>query len=180
MENLESLYEMVEKARQAFIASCSALSPLQYEFKPSDADWSVNEIVEHMVWAERAGVSRIWRALAEFEEDGQLWQKENPNQGHSLLQVIKNTWAEKEKVPDIAKPRWGGPLAYWIASLSGCSATLNLLVKELHGKPIDHMVYPHPISGPLTVRQRIEFLAFHLDRHKGQVERLKRHPDFPS
>ena len=37
----------------------------------------------------------------------------------------------------------------------------------------------YPISGPLDVRQRLEFLRFHLDRHRAQVEQVKLHPDFP-
>ena len=33
--------------------------------------------------------------------------------------------------------------------------------------------HPHPISGPLTFGQRLAFLGFHIDRHRGQLEITK-------
>jgi len=38
---------------------------------------------------------------------------------------------------------------------------------------------PHLCSGPLDARQRLEFLHFHLDRHRAQIDALMKVPDLP-
>jgi hypothetical protein len=34
---------------------------------------------------------------------------------------------------------------------------------------LDAVAYPHPISGPFTMRQGFEFIRFHLDRHRDHL-----------
>ncbi len=43
----------------------------------------------------------------------------------------------------------------------------------------EQIIYPHIISGPLNVYQRMEFLRFHLERHQRQIENIKGHAGFP-
>jgi hypothetical protein len=49
----------------------------------------------------------------------------------------------------------------------------------MQGLDPEKVIYPHPISGPLNVLQRMQFLRFHMERHQKQVEQLKYHPQFP-
>jgi hypothetical protein len=75
-------------------------------------------------------------------------------------------------------------LAYWISALRAGHTVLEALGDELEqleaqGVPLEQIIYPHPISGPLDMRQRLEFLRFHLDRHAEQVKTLRAHPAFP-
>ena len=41
-------------------------------------------------------------------------------------------------------------------------------------------IYPHPISGPMNVMQRLEFLRFHLERHEGQVNAVISNIKYPT
>lgn len=180
MEAMHQFLEAVEAARRDFIQAASGLSHAQAHFKPAPDQWSIAEIAEHLVWAERAGVMGIWKALEGIKSGQPIWMGENSNQGLTIEQVIAKTWAEKEQVPAIAAPNWGGPLAFWLASLAACAQTLQQLRDSLQGMDPASIIYPHPISGPLNVKQRMAFLRFHLQRHQGQLERVKVHPQFPS
>ena len=82
-------------------------------------------------------------------------------------------------MPESAAPKWGGAIGYWITTLRSKQSVLEALGNELGETDLESVVYSHPISGPLDVRQRLEFLRFHLDRHHQQVEALKQHPQFP-
>jgi hypothetical protein len=82
-------------------------------------------------------------------------------------------------VPESAKPHWGGPLDYWIAALQNGENLLKYMSKALTGLDVKKVIYPHPISGPLNVPQRMEFLKFHMERHQRQIENIKAHPKFP-
>jgi hypothetical protein len=44
----------------------------------------------------------------------------------------------------------------------------------MEGLDPEAIIYPHPISGPLNVKQRMEFLRFHMERHIHQIERIKK------
>lgn len=177
---MEALIEAVETARQAFIGSAASLRFDQYNFKPSPDQWAIVEIVEHLYWAEQIGVNGMWKALDGIKNRQPIWEGEPEHQGRTIEEVVALTWQTKEQVPDVARPRWGGALDYWIANLQSCQQVLATLTKALNGYDPTQIIYPHPISGPLNVTQRIEFLRFHLNRHQGQIERIKGHVDFPT
>ncbi|MEL6251148.1 MAG: DinB family protein [Bacteroidota bacterium] len=174
------LIKEVENARNSFIKSCKNLSPLQYQFKIALEKWSILEVAEHIVWAERAGVVGMWKVLEERKHGAAYWAGENPNEGLSIEEVVAKTWKPKEKVPDVARPRWGGALNFWLSSLDSCKFTLMKLGEALEGENAEKLIYPHPISGPLNITQRLQFLRFHLNRHQNQIENIKSHPHFPS
>lgn len=62
MKEVDRLLEEVAQAQARFLASVSGLSPAQAAFKPEPARWSILEITEHIVRAEQAGVSGMWRS----------------------------------------------------------------------------------------------------------------------
>lgn len=179
MKTKKKLIEQVAIARQQVIQSASGLTPAQAHFKPSEEEWSVVDNIEHLFWAELGGVNGMWRAFDGIKNNKPIWSGELVNSGLSIEEIVDKTWQPKEKVPDIAKPRWGGPVEYWITSLQNCQLVLETLGEALEGYDLEKIIHPHPISGPLNIIQRFEFLRFHLNRHQAQIERIKAHPDFP-
>lgn len=176
----QQLIADVEAARSNFIRVASGLSNAQAMFKPTPEQWCAIEITEHLVWAERGGVTGIWKALEGIRYGTPVWEGDPIHDGLSIEEIVKRTWKEKEEVPEVAKPRWGGPLNHWIASLESCTYLLQKLGRELNGMDLEKIVYPHPISGPLDAKQRLEFLRFHLERHQKQLENLKNHEAYPN
>jgi hypothetical protein len=41
------------------------------------------------------------------------------------------------------------------------------------------VITPHPVSGPWDARQWLEFVQFHLDLHRQQIEGVMRGSGFP-
>jgi hypothetical protein len=180
MNDLPGLIKQVERARQDFIKAASGFSSAQAVFKSSGESWSVVDNVEHMVWAEMGGINGIWKTFEGIKNKKPVWTGEAIHQGLSIEEIIAKTWQPKEKVPEVAKPRWGGPVEYWIVSLQNCQVLLEELGYVLARQDLEKIIYPHIISGPLNVVQRMEFLRFHLKRHQKQIENIKAHPDFPT
>lgn len=175
---VESLVQAVEEARRALLATVSSLSADQASFSPANG-WSINEILEHLYLAEISGVTKIWSA-SDDHRAGKSWVGDSTNRGKSIEQVVDETWKEREEAPPIATPHIGGPLACWVAALGSLTPVLAQLARQLEGQPLDEIVFPHFLSGPLDARQRLEFLRFHLERHATQVERVRRDPGFPA
>src|SRR5690349_9443590 len=170
MTQLKSLINSVSQARQQFIKSASGLTPEQSQFKSSPDVWSVVDNVEHMVWAEMGGINGMWKTFEAMRSNNPIWSGDAIHHGLSIETIIEKTWKDKEQVPEVARPRWGGPVEYWIAALNNCQVLLEALGRALTGQDLEKIIYPHIISGPLNVVQRLEFLRFHLNRHQKQVE----------
>ena len=176
---LPELIESVGVARKNFIDACLNLTKSQQTFKPSDDIWSILDNVEHLVWAEWGGVSGIWKAIDGLQRKQPVWNGEPVHHGLKIEEIISKTWQAKEKVPPSAAPQWGGNISFWLSALANCQQSLYDLHRDLAGYDPERVIYPHPISGPLNVLQRMEFLRFHIERHHRQVEGLKSHSLYP-
>ena len=179
MKILDKLVKSVAVARADFVHAASSLTYEQSQFKSSPDVWSVVDNVEHMVWAEMGGLNGMWKTLEGIKRNAPIWQGDAIHHGLPIETIIARTWQEKEQVPEIAKPRWGGPVEYWILALKNCQPLLEKFCKAMEGYDPETVIYPHIISGPLNVLQRLEFLRFHLNRHQQQIENIKLHPNFP-
>jgi hypothetical protein len=180
MQSLSELIRQVAVARQRFIHSASGLSSQQASFKPSENEWSVTDNVEHLVWAETGGINGMWKVLEGIKNNNPIWKGELINRGLPIEEIVDKTWQPKEVAPEIARPRWGGSVEFWIVALNNCQHLLEALGQALDGFDLEKIIHPHPISGPLDVNQRMQFLRFHLDRHRLQIENIKSHTLFPS
>jgi DinB superfamily len=179
MFEINQLRQGTEQSRDHFLTSVINLTFAQATFQPDPDTWSILAITEHIVRAEQSGVMGMWKALDGVRNGAPVWSGEPIHRGLSIEEVVALTWQPKEKVPEIAAPIWGGSLGYWVAMLKAQHVLLQELAAALDGYDLETILFPHPISGPLDVRQRLEFLRFHLDRHRTQVEQVKSHPDFP-
>jgi hypothetical protein len=179
LTEVDGLVDTVEAARRDYLSLLEGLSEEQAGFKVEDAAWTIAEITEHLFHAEFGGINLIWRAADGLARGTPVWSGESPNRGLSIEEVVRRTWREREASPASALPRVGGPLDYWAAALRSCSSLLAELKVRLRLVPLEDSIYPHAISGPLDARQRLQFLAFHLHRHREQVVTVMSHAAFP-
>ncbi len=145
----------------------------QANWKPADDVWNAVDITEHLFWAEQGGILGMWKVLRAKQEGKPVWEGERIHQGLSIEEIVARTWQPKEKVPAVAAPRLGGPVGFWVVSLAGLQQPLENFCSELVNEDLEAIIHPHPISGPLDIRQRLEFLRFHIDRHRHQVAALR-------
>ena len=177
---LNSLIQKVEDSRLRLISYCSGFTERQALYRPTAEVWSVTDNIEHLVWAEWGGTSGIWKAIDGIKQGQPVWTGDAIHKGLHIEEIIAKTWQPKEKVPPPAAPKWGGPLSYWLAMFAGCKTVLQNLDKEMTGLDPEQVIYPHPISGPLNVIQRLEFLRFHIERHHEQIRNLRLDKNFPN
>ncbi|MFD2571372.1 DinB family protein [Spirosoma soli] len=169
---IEKLLNDVAQARQSYLAAVSTFTEQQAVQKPLPDSWNAVEVTEHLFWAEQGAIFGMWKTLLGIRAGTLNYEADQPHAGLPIEEIIRRTWQEKEVVPAVAAPRMGGPLAYWIAALDGLQLTLKTFGDVLTEDELVRIAHPHPISGPLSFGQRFEFLRFHIDRHRGQVERL--------
>jgi hypothetical protein len=179
MSKLTLLLNEVAMARTAFLSSATGLTSSQALFKPSEDSWCITENVEHLFWAEHGGINGMWKTFEAYKNNKPIYTGELVHHGLPIERIIEKTWKEKEIVPEVAKPRLGGPVEFWTVSLQNLQNDLADLARALDGQDLEKIIHPHPISGPLNVVQRFEFLRFHLNRHQNQIKKIKSHPLYP-
>jgi hypothetical protein len=179
VEKPSSLIRHAADERACLIQLVEGLSDVQSSYKPNDQTWSTNQYLEHLVLAEMSGVSKIWSAAEGVRKGKPIWQGEHTNRGLSIEEVVARTWKPKEVAPPLVAPRFGGPASYWLENLRWSQQLLEKLEPVLEGLHIESVIYPHFLSGPLDAGQRIDFLRFHMTRHRGQIEGILAHADFP-
>jgi hypothetical protein len=136
----------------------------------SDVGFSVS--VDH--------VCRLAWAAVDGLRAGRAWAEALPNRGKRIEDVVATTWKPKEVAPPIATPHIGGPLEFWLSATRSLSDILADLGAQLEGVNLEEVVFPHYLSGTLDGRQRLEFLRFHIDRHLGQIGRVRTSAGFPA
>lgn len=174
MSNIKQLLNEIATSRQNYLDSVTGLDEQQAQWKPDSDSWNAVEITEHLFWAEQGGILGMWKTLLGVRAGTLSYENAKPHEGLTIEEIILRTWKEREIVPAVAAPRMGGPLAFWAESLKGLQSILEALGNEMNEDELQLMAHPHPISGPLDFGQRFEFLRFHIDRHIGQVENLKK------
>ena len=178
--SLQARLADVAAARTRYVDYVSQLTEQQGHYKPASDVWSAVEITEHLFWAEHGGIWGMWRALQAYRDGTPIWMGEHTNRGRSVEEIVALTWQPKEQVPAIAAPRMGGTLAFWCAALLSLQQPLEAFSEAVAGEDLEAIIHPHPISGPLDIGQRFEFLRFHIDRHRGQVAGLINLFNFPT
>ncbi len=173
MTQVQSLIDSISEARAAYLSEINSLNPYQISYKASDEIWNTIEITEHLYWAEQNGLVAIYKTIEAKEQGKSVWEGEHLNHGLPIEAIIDRTWKPKEIVPASAAPRVGGPIDLWANYLQSLDLPLKALANKLTDDDLNIMTFPHPISGPFDIRQRLEFLRFHINRHRGQVAALK-------
>jgi len=169
MATISTLINDVNAARRRVLATVENLSPYQEQLRLGPDEWSVPQVIEHLVLAEQGGIYGMWFGLQSARSGSGEWDGELPHRGRTIEEIIALTWREQEDAPPDAVPKIDGPLAFCVAELEMCQYLLMSLGTALHGLDPETVIHPHFLMGPLDVDQRLQFLRWHLDHHRAQI-----------
>jgi len=166
---LEKRLQTFSDRRVALLDEVEALDHGVLVAKPLPGKWSILEVVEHLVLAERA----VFRGMP---EPARLVAKER-RLGHRvryLLVMLVLKLRIRVRVPSAAMiPQGNHSLAelrrFWEENQDWLRSCIDHLGSEIGRKA----VFKHPVSGPLTVEQAVRMAQIHLDGHIRQIRRLR-------
>lgn len=171
---IEPLINKIKTSRSQIVELVENITPVEGSIKIKPDTWSIQDVIEHLVLAERGGFDLIYTAAEKFRMGKPVWVGKSENEGLLIEEIIMNTWKPKEKAPESATPIGKWSMGVWLSHFQNCDdllKNLNVIVKDL---PLNKVIYPHFLCGPLDVIQRLEFIRFHIDRHQSQIIELKK------
>ena len=171
---VERLLNEIKLSRARILDLISDVTHEDGASRLAEDQWNIQEIMEHLVLAERGGFDLIYTAAENFRKGTPVWSGVSENNGLSIEEIIERTWKAKEKAPPSATPQGKWSLGVWSSHFKNCDDLLLNLISILEDLPLHDVVYPHFLCGPLNAIQRLEFIRFHMDRHFVQISHLKK------
>ena len=167
---LSGLIDRLNGERGAFVEALDALPPEVRTSKPSPEAWSPVEIGEHVYRSEGAVLRGLERQL---DPKGERRDLGKASRAKFLALIVALRSPKKFKVPKSASAAAPTGMAYdeiredWLSFPTRWEAILRSIPKDL----LDVGLIRHPISGPMTLSQCLQFLAVHTVRHFKQLKR---------
>jgi len=152
MGELADLLERFRRGPELIAAVITGAAGAELDFVPAPVRWSIRQIVAHLADSEIVGADRLRRVIAEA----------NP----SLMAYDQDAWAKN--------------LNYGRRKISESLDTLRRLragnydlLKDLPEAALAR-TGTHNQRGLMTLRQLVEVIAEHAERHARQLEELRR------
>ncbi len=165
-----NLYDPLTKSRDRLTGLCAKLDGQRAEQKPENGGWSISEILEHLAVTERVAGLAVKRALGQEAADAAAIEGTK-----GLDAVIRERVAQrltKVDAPEVAQPK--GRFGPWPGALESFLEMRDQTLELAKGDPaaLGERIFPHPFLGPMTLKQWLEFIAAHTERHAEQIEEL--------
>ena len=193
-------------ARQGTLELIAGLSQVQIEFSPAAGQWSVGEVLDHLLLAEalnrrdivelidlaRSGrrpylkrtfadmnvsMAFIPKSMLPFlEVPFQLLSTVVPRAAREFLTRYRLVPAQS---PDVGTPRQGRSTDELRQELRASLQETEALFEANSTLDYQAMIQQHPLMGVNNVLQLLRIVALHEQRHQSQIGDILRLPGFP-
>lgn len=174
-KKLQKAFLQSEETRAKLFAMVSQYSEEQQRFRPSEKEWSMLDVVEHLAESE-AGINKIFI-------------KRPPNQSTKTITLKNNLscWLfhvffllpTKVKAPKFLKPPQGETtLREWSTFWDNERAIFKSTLENLNDNQLDKVVFKHPAT-VMNMYHTILFLTNHIKHHIHQIKRISKSQGFP-
>jgi uncharacterized damage-inducible protein DinB len=152
------------KIRKVVLDSVAGLSDEQANQKPDPEKWSIAQVLVHLYLMER-GLSKWIPATLKNGEEHMTDQKP--------IHLVPNR-TKKVKAPANFEPRDEfTTLEAICAKLSQSRDDLNKALEGVSVEQLEKKALPHPVFGPMSLKQWVELIGLHEKRHLEQIEEIK-------
>jgi hypothetical protein len=167
---LEARVEAFNKMRIALLDEMEATNPAALVAKPLAGKWSMLEIVEHLVLAERAVLKGLPDVSGLVENERALTHRVR----YLLVMALLSSTIRVEVPSSAMVPRGGRTLADLRDLWNENQNWLRNCIDVLGPKGVRSTVFEHPIAGPLSVEQTVRMGQVHVEKHLRQIRALQR------
>jgi len=167
---LDKRLQAFDEKRRALLDEMGALDPATLVARPLAGKWSMLEIIEHLVLAERA----VLQGLPELSQLREQERRLKHRFSYALVMVVLRC-SIPVRVPSPAMiPQGDRSLGELRRLWDDSQAWLRAYIDHLDRQGFRRAVFAHPVAGPLSVEQALHMGQVHLDTHVRQIRRLQR------
>jgi hypothetical protein len=170
---INKLFSALEDAKSLMLAKTVIFTDQLQMVKPSEKEWSMVQVLLHLVIAEELSLGYIRHKIsrhAELRNAGlKSWLRYEIVVLFLRFKKKIKAPAQIAVIPDDVTP--AEVLQRWQVLRSEWRNTLEAMPDELLGKEI----FRHPVTGFMNISQTLGFLREHILHHVAQIERISHH-----
>ncbi|GAB5409429.1 MAG: hypothetical protein BalsKO_17940 [Balneolaceae bacterium] len=160
--------DRIEVMRSELLEEVKLLSEEQINSSPSKKEWSILEIIEHLVLGEEYVMSSIFRS----EEPTHRKRKPYHFVRYYIVMGILSSSFKVKTPSKKMNPSSNSSLEELNKRWKYNHQTIRDYLMSLNSETVKKAVFFHPISGPLKPDKALKMLEVHLKRHWKQIKRL--------
>jgi hypothetical protein len=172
---VETLWRELEAVRAEVLQEVSGLSQAQADWRASQQDWSVGEILHHLTLAEIATGKLTSKLL---KDAGDALRPFPPDLG-AFAPIPPWPPGPREAPPDV-RPEPGRPIDGLLADMRAARQRSRQSIERLGGIDPRPLTWRHFALGDLHLGQWWMLQARHDGDHLDQLRRVKATPSFPA
>jgi len=153
-----------EKAREKLLNEVSGLSDDKLNEKPSQTEWSIRQVLEHLYLMEGGIAKTIQKQLINGET--------RTTRDKPIERTVDRSF--KVEAPDYFQPgEQFLTLKELLEKLSVTHEILKNIADTVPQETLEAKSYPHPVFGNMNLKQWIPFVGYHEIRHIEQIQEIK-------
>lgn len=170
---IEALWKQMEAVRAEVLREAEKLSQAQSEWRPSETDWSVGEILHHLTLAEVATGKLTSKLLKE------AGAPLPPFPAELARFAPLPAWQGPAEAPPVVRPEKGHPIDQLLADMKAARERSRQTLERLAAVDPRPLTWRHFALGELHLGQWWMLQARHDTDHLQQLRRVKAAPGFP-
>jgi hypothetical protein len=174
---VEALWAELQSVRADILKEAGGLSQAQADWKPSDKDWSVGEVVHHLTLAEVATGKLTTKLTREAEAAGRSGGFPADLTAFKPFPAPPPGAAD---APDVVWPERGRPIAELLSTMRAARERSRQSIEKLASVDPRPLTFKHFRFGDLDLSQWWQLQAHHDGIHLVQIREIKGAPGFPS
>jgi len=173
---VERLWSELERVRADVLREVDGLSQRQADWKPSDKDWSVGEIVDHLTIAETATSKLTTKLLKEVQAGSAAAIFPHDLSEFSAPPIGSGGGGE---APSVVWPLHGKAIGELVSAMKATRVRSRESVERLAGCDPRRLTFKHFRFGDMDLGQWWRLTAAHDGMHLAQIREVKAAPGFP-
>jgi hypothetical protein len=171
---VESLWNELQAVRAEILEEIERLSQAQVDWRPSDRDWSIGEIIHHLTLAE-VSTGKLTSKL--FKEAGPSLPSFPGDL--AVFAPLPSFPPGSAEAPPAVRPESGHQRQELITTFTATRERSRQSIERLATGDPRALTWPHPRFGALDLAQWWQLQAFHDADHLRQLRTVKAAPGFP-
>jgi len=169
---LQNDFNEIETSRKQLFKEIEGLTEDQLNFKASTDEWSILEVMHHLMMAEGGSVLYVQKKLTNGLEDIPEIDSEADERFSQLTNYMEGD--NRTQAPPMASPTF--ERSTLTATREGWDKIRQDTATQLERfgeADLNKATYKHFVAGRMTIGQMLGFFRVHFNRHLNQINRIK-------
>jgi hypothetical protein len=169
---LEELVGHLDRHRAELRAAVASVPADRLATSPSDMQWSVLGVLEHLAIIEGRVGAALQRTINEARANGVGPETDDSPILPTLDTAPFTDRTKKIKTSEVGQPKSGRSLAELWQALDQARETTRSVMRAADGMKLGEVTMPHPVFGALNLYAWFAWVGSHEARHAAQIREI--------